>query len=138
VSDILPAVDDCNEAFWRGGSDGRLHIFQCSSCRYFVHPPAPVCPSCYGRSVAPVAVSGRGTVYSFTVNHQRWDADASPEPYVIAIVELVEQEELRVLTNLVGCVPDDVRIGMEVAVEFREREDLHLPVFSPVDVGPSA
>jgi uncharacterized protein len=133
VSDIVPAIDAWNEAFWRGGRDGRLHIYQCSSCSYYIHPPAPVCPVCYGRLVAPAPVSGSGTVYTLTVNQHQWGATASSDPYVIALVELDEQEGLRLLTNIVGCAPDDVRIGMKVAVEFREREDVHLPVFAPID-----
>jgi uncharacterized protein len=133
MTDVVPAIDAWNEAFWRGGSDGRLHIYRCSSCSYYIHPPAPVCPTCYSRSVAPVPVSGRGTVYTFTVNHHRWGAQASSEPYVIALVELPEQEGLRLLTNIVGVAPDDVRIGTKLAVQFLVREDVHVPVFAPID-----
>jgi uncharacterized protein len=134
VSDVLPAIDAWNEAFWRGGCDGHLHIFRCSACAFFVHPPAPVCPSCYGRSVGPVAVSGRGTVYAFTVNHQQWGGRAASEPYVVALVELDEQAELRLLTNVVGCPPEAVRTGMAVTVRFLPRDDVYLPVFAPVDI----
>ena len=62
-------------------------------------------------------MSGRGVVHTYTVNHQPWYPGLDP-PYVVAIVALPEQEGLRLTTNIVGCAPDDVRIGMPVRVTF--------------------
>ena len=62
-------------------------------------------------------MSGRGEVHTFTVNHQPWDG--STEPYVIVLVALPEQDGLRLTTNIVGCPPDDVHIGMPVQVDLR-------------------
>jgi uncharacterized protein len=126
----LPLIDDHNRAFWTGGASGELRIFRCSACKYFVHPPAPVCPRCLGRVVTPEHVSGRGEVYSFTVNRQPW-LPALPPPYVIALVELEEQAELRVVSNIVDCEVDDVHIGLAVEVTFVKQDDVHLPVFRP-------
>src|SRR3546814_5850180 len=67
---ILPAIDRDNEAFWTWGGEGRLAIHRCADCRYYVHPPVPFCPQCEGRDVAAQAVSGRGRIVSFTVNHK--------------------------------------------------------------------
>jgi uncharacterized OB-fold protein len=78
--------------------------------------------------VAPRAVSGRGSVASFTVNHQRWAPDL-PVPYVVAIVELAEQPGLRLLSNIVGGAPEDVHVGMPVRVTFEQIEDVWLPLF---------
>ena len=65
------------------------------------------------------------------MNLQTWFAAMSP-PYVVAIVELVEQPGLRFLTNVVGCRPDTVRRGLRVEVCFdRIAEDIWLPVFRP-------
>lgn len=69
-------------------------------------------------------------MYSFTVNHQRWDDSA--EPYVVAIVELDEQPGLRLMTNLIGVAVDDIRIGMPVQVVFESHGGVHLPLFGPV------
>jgi uncharacterized OB-fold protein len=60
----------------------------------------------------PQAVSGRGAVFTYTVNHHPFTPDV-PVPYVIAIVRLEEQDDLRVVANIVGCEPDSVYIGME-------------------------
>jgi uncharacterized protein len=127
---VLPRVTDQNEHFWRGGADGALRFLRCQACGYWIHPPAPVCPGCLSREVAPEAVSGQATVHTFTVNHQAWIPTLDP-PYVVAIVELPEQPGLRLTTNIVGCDPDDVFIGMSVVVTFEEYEDVWLPFFEP-------
>ena len=124
---VLPALDASNEFFWTSGADGLLRFLRCSSCGHHLHPPGPRCPACGGRELAPAPVSGRGEVVSFTVNHQPWDGDT--EPYVIALVELVEQVGLRLTTNIVGCSPDDVTIGMPVRVAFEHRDPVWLPLF---------
>lgn len=127
---ILPLVDERNAHFWTGGADGALRFLRCGACRYWIHPPAPLCPVCLGRDVAPEAVGGRARVATYTVNHQRWIPGFEP-PYVVAIVELEEQPGLRLTTNLVGCDPESVRIGMPVRVVFEERDGVWIPLFEP-------
>ena len=127
---VLPRVDADNEFFWTSGRDGRLRFLRCGGCGYFVHPPGPVCPRCLGTELAPEAVGGRATVFSFTVNHKAWAPDIT-EPYVIAIVELVEQEGLRLTTNIVNAGPDTVAIGMPVQVLFEDHDGVWIPVFEP-------
>lgn len=128
---VLPALDDQNRFFWTSGEDGRLRIARCTSCSYWLHPPAPYCPRCGGRDVAPDVVSGRGQVWSFTVNHHPWDGGT--EPYAIVLVELAEQPGLRLTSNLVGRRPDDVHIGMAVQVVFEERDGIWYPLFEPAE-----
>ena len=69
-------------------------------------------------------------MHTFTVNWQPWYPNLDP-PYVVAIVELPEQEGLRLTTNIVGCEPDDVAIGMAVRVAFEEYDGVWLPFFEP-------
>jgi uncharacterized OB-fold protein len=132
---VLPAVTVDNEHFWRGGEHGELRFLRCADCGYWIHPPAPICPECLSRDVAPAAVSGRASVLTFTVNHQPWYPGLDP-PYVVAVVQLPEQGDLRLTTNVVGCEPDQVDFGMEVQVVFEERSDgdasVWLPFFEPV------
>jgi len=113
---LLPEVTPENEFFWRGGERNELVLLRCNACRTYVHPPAPICPACLGRALQPEPVSGRGTVLTFTVNHQAWHPGLAV-PYVIALVEIDEQSDLRILTNIVGCEPDDVTIGMRVRAQ---------------------
>lgn len=127
---VLPALDDDNRSFWTAGAEGELRFLRCQACGLWLHPPIPRCPACGSRDVAPEAVSGRGTVFSCTVNHHPWDM--SDEPWSIALVELPEQEGLRLTTNVVGCPPEDVHIGMAVQVAFEQHGEVWFPVFEPV------
>ena len=76
-------------------------------------------------------MSGRGTVYSFTINRQAW-VPGLEVPFVIAIVELDEQPGLRLMTNIVDGTPEEVEIGMPVEVAFVERGEAFVPVFHKV------
>jgi acetyl-CoA acetyltransferase/uncharacterized OB-fold protein len=127
---LLPQLTPCNEWYWTSGADGRLRIQGCDECKALVHPPVPICPSCRSTSWSPVEVSGRATVVGLTVNHQPWLPGFDP-PYVVAVVALAEDDSVRVTTNIVGCDPDDVRIGHEVMVRFEQHEDVWLPLFEP-------
>lgn len=128
---ILPLVDRDAAPFWTGGGEGRLLICRCWDCGYYVHPPVPFCPKCNGRNVAPEVVSGRGRVFSFTINHKQWVPDLAV-PYVLALVTIAEQDDVRLVTNIVDCAPEDVTFGMEVEVLFEPAEDLWVPLFRPV------
>jgi uncharacterized OB-fold protein len=129
----LPEITPDTEHFWTSGRRGALEILHCSRCAYWIHPPGPVCPRCLG-TPEPRPVSGDAAVHSYTVNHHPWTPGLEV-PYVVAIVELAEQEGLRLITNIVGCPPEEVRIGMPVHVEFEPVEDVHLPLFRPVADG---
>jgi uncharacterized OB-fold protein len=127
---ILPRVRDDNEFFWTSGEDGQLRFTRCQSCGYWIHPTGPICPECHSKELAPEAVSGRATLHTYTINRQAWIPGFEP-PYVVAIVELPEQQGLRLTTNLVNVDLDDVRIGMPVQVTFEHWEDVWLPLFEP-------
>lgn len=131
---ILPRIDDRNGFFWTSGADGRLRFLRCQDCGYYVHPPVPLCPKCHSKDVAPEAVSGRATVATYTINHQPWMPGLEP-PYVVAIVEIEEQPDVRLTTNIVNCAPEDVKAGMAVQVLFErhddEPDDVYLPLFEP-------
>jgi uncharacterized OB-fold protein len=124
----VPAITPDTEAFWTSGREGRLLITRCDDCLFWIHPPGPRCPSCLSDRITPSPVSGRGRVYSFTINRRAWEPDL-PVPYVIAVVELEEQPGLRLLTNVVGLPVDDVTIDLPVHVAFEQRGDAFLPVF---------
>lgn len=125
---ILPRLSDDTEHFWTGGADGELRFLQCRSCGHWIHPPAPICPVDLSKDLAVAAVSGRGVVHTFTVNHHPWIPGYDP-PYVVAIVELPEQEGLRLTTNIVNTAPEEVEVGMPVRVVFEQYDDVWLPLF---------
>jgi uncharacterized OB-fold protein len=133
---VLPRVTSQNQHFWRGGEKGLLQFLRCKACGTWIHPPSPVCPSCYRKEIEVAAVSGLGTVLTFTLNHQPW-VPSPDHPYAIAIVELDEQRGLRLMTNIVHCPAESVAIGMRVRVVFEQREDVWLPLFEPTQVSRS-
>lgn len=126
----LPAITAENAFFWRAGEAGVLRFMRCRSCGFYIHPPLPICRVCKSRDVQDEPVSGRGTVLTYTVNRQVWEAGLEA-PYVIAIVELAEQRGLRLTTNIVNCQLDEVRIDMPVRVVFERYDDVWLPLFEP-------
>lgn len=77
-------------------------------------------------------MSGQGTLHSFTVNHQQWVPGS--DPYVIGLVTIDEQDDVRLMTNIIGCAERDLRIGLAVEVTFEHCEDVWLPLFRPVAV----
>ena len=126
----LPFVTFNNRAFWTGGQRGELLIYRCQDCGYYVHPPVRFCPRCESRDVDAEPVSGRGSVASFTVNHQKWEPELNV-PYVLALIELDEQPDVRLVTNIINCPPESVRIGMRVQVSFEAASDVWIPLFEP-------
>ena len=127
---ILPKVTPQNEHFWKGGAEGELRFLRCQDCKYYIHPPSPLCPECLGKSLTAEAVSGRAHVLTYTINHQLW-VPGVPLPYAIAIVEIVEQQGLRLMTNIVDCPLDEIEIGMPVRVRFEQYDEVYLPLFAP-------
>ena len=131
---ILPRLHDRNREFWTGGAQGELRFWRCQHCGYYVHPPQPLCPKCLSKNLAVEAVSGRATLATFTVNHQPWMP--GPElPYVVGIVEIVEQPSVRLMTNIVNCPHDALEVGMPVRVVFEHHPDpdgdVYIPLFEP-------
>jgi uncharacterized OB-fold protein len=129
---ILPALTDLNTPFWQGGKEGELRFYRCQDCGYYNHPATPLCPIDHSKNLAWEAVSGRATLFTYSVNHQPWMP--GPElPYIVAIVAIPEQDGLRLTTNLVDVAPEDVEIGMELEVTFESHDDeVWIPLFKPV------
>jgi uncharacterized OB-fold protein len=127
---ILPQLNDVNRPFWTGGVDGTLLILRCTSCRTWVHPPTAGCPHCGGALLAE-PVSGRGTIFTFTRNEQPFHPQVPP-PYVIAIVELAEQSDLRIPTNIVQLEGHTLACGTPVSVLFEQQGEIYFPLFRPI------
>jgi len=113
----LPRIDEETRGYWEALQRRELYFQRCRDCSTKRFYPRAVCPVCLSSATEWVRSSGRGTVYSFTVTHQNQAPGFREEvPYVLAYVEL--EEGPRLMTNVVGCAPDAVRIGMPVEVVF--------------------
>jgi uncharacterized protein len=129
VSRMLPALTEENRAFYTGGAGGQLLITRCQACRRWVHPPAAACAAC-GGALRPEPVSGKATIFTYTLNAQKFHPEHQT-PNLIAIVVLDEQDDLRVVTNIVGATVEDLSIGMPVQVLFENHGEIFYPVFEP-------
>ena len=127
----LPAPDELSQPFWEAAKQHRLVIQRCQDCGYFNHPPRPACDACQSQQLQFEPVSGRGTIYSFTVMHQPNIAGFEDQiPYVNIFVELEEQPLLFMVSNLSGSEKDKVRIGGRVEVHFEDvNDEITLPQF---------
>lgn len=119
---IPPAVTEETQPFWDAAADGRLVVEHCDACGADTFPPRGMCRACRSRDLRWVEVTGPGTVYTYTVNHQRWMPDLEV-PYAVVLVEFADHPGVRVAGRLRGCAPDEVAIGMTVDVGFEPGPD---------------
>lgn len=121
--------------YWEGAGRGELVLQRCRACATVQHKPRAVCATCLSGDIEHFVASGKGTVYTFTVTEQNMVPPfAGAVPYVMGYVALAEGP--RLLTHIVGCAPADVRVGMDVVVDFQpqERDDgerFAVPRFRP-------
>jgi uncharacterized OB-fold protein len=129
----LPAPDFDTEPWWEAARDRRLLVQRCEACGRAFFYPRPFCPHCWSDSVVWEDASGDARLYTFSIVRVN-DLPPFPErvPYVAAIVEL--REGPRMMTNVVDCPFDELRIGMPLRVQFRDiGDDVTITVFSPID-----
>jgi uncharacterized protein len=124
-----PAISSDTEFFWAGVARGELLIQRCASCGTLRHPPRPACGRCRSFDWDTVRASGRGVVHSHvTVHHPV--VPPFEAPYGVALIEL--EEGVRLVSNVIGIDPHEVRIGLPVEVAFEAVDDeLTLPLFRP-------
>jgi uncharacterized OB-fold protein len=127
----IPVADELSRPFWAAAKERRLEVQRCGSCGYYNHPPRPFCDACLGQELSFVPVSGRGTVYTFTVMHQRDVAGFEDEaPFINIVVELDEQAQLLMVSNLLIAERSKVKIGAKADVYFEDRgEGIVIPQF---------
>lgn len=126
----MPTPTNFTRAFWEGTRQGKFLLQHCPRCGVWQYYPRPVCLRCMSRELEWREASGRGTIYSFTITRMPPEGFEGKEPYVLASVEL--PEGTRVLTHLLNCAPEEVRIGMKVRAAFEKlSDDITLLQFEP-------
>lgn len=125
----LPEPDESSGQFFEGAMEGRLMLMRCSDCGTWRLPSRKHCDACLSENCTWEQASGRGTVRTFGIMHQRYHPGFET-PYNVTIVEL--EEGPRLPTNVVGVPADDIHVGMSVTVEFERHDDVALPKFRPV------
>jgi uncharacterized protein len=126
-----PSLTQDNRFFFEGTKVGKLLVQRCATCGTLRHPPRPACSNCRSFEWDTVESSGKGTIYSYVVNHHP-KVRAFDYPLVVALVEL--EEGTRIVANVAGITPDTIAIGTEVQASFETFDDeLTLPVFHPTE-----
>ena len=123
-----PTVDDGNRMFWDGCRAGELRMQRCSACGHLRYPISPICPECLSDRAEWEDLSGRGTVFSFCVfRHAYNEAWRERLPYNVALIQL--EEGPRMLSNVHGVSPDEIKVGLDVKVAFEVEQGFAIPVF---------
>ena len=130
----LPAADELTQPFWEAAKQQQLVVQRCRACGYFNHPPRSVCDACQSQQLAFEPVSGKGSIYTFSVMYQQNIAGFEEQvPYLNILVELDEQPRLFMVANLPGTERDKIKIGGQVEVYFEKiDEEISLPQFRVV------
>jgi uncharacterized OB-fold protein len=126
-----PPISEEAHPFWDATRSRQLVVQWCRACDRAVFYPRAVCPGCLSNDLEWRPSVGTGRVHAVTVEHRPQDPRmADRAPYAIALVDV--DDGWRMLTNIVGCEPSDVEVGMEVAVTWEPLSDgRHLPLFAP-------
>jgi hypothetical protein len=129
--------DPTTSPFWDACRKRELRLQRCADCGVFRQPPSPGCPRCGSAHSDWPLLSGRGTVFSYTiVHHAAVPPLAAEVPYNVVVVELDDAPGARLISNLLDVAPDDVAVGMRVQVVWDEaRPDVVLPRFRRAEHG---
>jgi hypothetical protein len=129
----VPVPDYDSAFYWSGLQERRLLVLACNRCSYLIHPPVAGCPQCSGTDLGERELAGTGTIYSYTVVNREFAPGIKP-PFIVAIVQLDEQADLRMMSNLVDVKIGEVRMGQRVRVVFQQiTPDATLAFFTPVE-----
>ncbi|KUJ70048.1 hypothetical protein ACZ90_06715 [Streptomyces albus subsp. albus] len=129
----LPVIDAFTRRYWDAAAQRRLLLRRCTGCGRAHHYPRECCPYCWSEDVHWEPASGAATLYTWSVVYRN---DLPPFgdrlPYTAAVVELAEGP--RMMTELVDCAAETLRVGMRLSVDFRTRTadpPITVPVFRP-------
>jgi uncharacterized protein len=112
------------KAFWDAASTGKLMIGKCDACGKVHYYPRAICPFCFSDRTELQQASGNGTIYTYSVMRR------ASVPYAIAYVTLREGPTM--MTNIVDCDLDAIRIGQQVRLVFKPSDGgPPVPMFTP-------
>lgn len=126
----LPQPGPDDQPFWDFCARRDLRIQRCADCGRFRHPPMPFCAACGSGKTEWAKVPGTGTVFSYTiVHHPTHPALKSAVPFNIVVVHLDGADDVRLVSNVIDAAPDELAIGLRVALAWDEVENMFLPRF---------
>jgi len=124
----LPVPDEASQPFWEAAREHRLVIQACRRCGLYQYPPDLICRRCQSRDLGFEEVSGKGSIYSFAVYTRAFMAGFEA-PYVLALVDLQDHPEVRLMANILETPIESISVGMPVEVTYEERDGWTIPQF---------
>jgi uncharacterized protein len=125
----LPVADMDTKPYWDYCKQHELRVQKCLKCGKIYSPPSMICPHCMNVGSEWVKLSGKGKVYSFIIVRRQYHP-MLPSPYVVAIIEL--EEGIHMLSNVVECQPEEVKMEMPVTVVWDDASpEISMPKFKP-------
>ncbi|QQZ10162.1 Zn-ribbon domain-containing OB-fold protein [Heyndrickxia vini] len=122
----IPVKNQDNHPYWDAADRHELVVQKCQSCGEYAHPPGPSCAKC-GSSELSWENFGNdinGTVYSFIVSYRAFLPGFQDDlPLIIAIVELEDAPQVKIIGNILDCSPKCVEIGMKVKMTWKQLSD---------------
>lgn len=131
----VPAPTPVTLPFWEATSRQELRIPRCSDCGKAHFYPRTYCPFCSSDAIEWELASGDATLSSYVINYRPAPMFDKDTPQVIALVTL--DEGVRMMTNIVGVSPEpeSLPLGMRLRVQFEQRGDQWLPMFTKQEEG---
>lgn len=132
IRKVRPFLEELEaKPFWANLREHKLMAQRCNSCgKFFSFPPQGSCPHCLSNDYTWTQLSGKGKVYSFVNYHRAWHPSYEAKtPYNVSLIDL--DEGPRLISNVIDCAVDQVKIGMPVQVIYEDNEDYTLPKFRP-------
>ncbi len=121
-----PVMNVGDEPYFEAAAQGKLLVKKCSDCNAIHHHPRGICPFCFSDKVVYEEAKGTGRIYTYSISRR-----VGPMPYCIAYVTL--DEGVTMMSNIVDCDLDTVRIGQAVKVTFKTSVGgITVPMFTPV------
>ncbi|MFH1154451.1 MAG: Zn-ribbon domain-containing OB-fold protein [Pseudomonadota bacterium] len=128
----LPEIQPWSKAFWEGTREEKLLIQECLDCKSKIFYPRKHCPECWSSRLSWVEASGKGKIFSYTITQAGVEEPFSQDlPLILALVDL--DENVRMMSNIIDCKPEDLSIGMDLEVVFQKvTDEITLPKWRPV------
>lgn len=123
---IIPAPDEQTRPYWEGAKEGKLVMQQCQNCKFFIHPPQFFCANCKGinPNLGWGQLSGKGKLYNYALHHDTQIGGFEDKvPYILAIIQLDEQEDLMVYGNILNAAYEDLKLGMPLQAVWEDTDN---------------
>ena len=118
----IPFHKGLSEPFWEATKRHEIAMPICKTCSKIFFYPREACPNCTSMDLGWTKLGGKRKVYTYNrVRQAVHPSFQSEHGHIYAIIEL--DEGPKIPSNIVGCAPEDVFVGMEVSAVFEDVSD---------------